>query len=134
MSVVITQRKMAHARDPGEVIAEAVGNLDDVKVFHNLVLIGIYERPEKTAGGIIISDKTQKEDVHQGVIGYVLKTGPAAFVDDANNKFYGVSVSPGDWVIYRPSDTWMTSINGKACRMIEDAKIKGSVGHPDRAY
>jgi co-chaperonin GroES (HSP10) len=134
MSVVITQRKMAHARDPGEVIAEAVGDIDDVEVFHNLVLIGIYERPDTTAGGIIISDKTQKEDVFQGVVGYVLKVGPAAFKNDEHNNFYGTTVEPGQWIIYRPSDTWATSINGKACRLIEDAKIKGRVGHPDRAW
>jgi co-chaperonin GroES (HSP10) len=134
MSVVITQRKMQHARDPGEVIKEAVGFIDDVEVFHNLVLLGIYERPEKTAGGIIISEKTQKEDVFQGVVGYALKVGPAAFKDDEHNKFYGVKVDPGEWILYRPSDTWMTSVNGKACRLIEDSKIKGRVGQPDRVW
>jgi co-chaperonin GroES (HSP10) len=134
MSVVITQRKMAHARDPGEVIAEAVGNLDDYFLFHNLVLLGVYKRPEKTHGGIILTENTKKEDVFQGIAGYVLKVGPAAFQNDEHNNFYGCSVSPGDWVVYRTSDTWLTSINGQECRIVEDAKVKAKIQHPDMVF
>lgn len=133
--VTFAKRDMLHERDPGEIIKEAVGDLSDVDVFHNLVLIGIYKRPEKTKGGIIVSERSKQEDIFQGIVGYVLKVGPAAFKNDAHNDFHGVTVKEGDWVLFRPSDSKVTiSVNGEACRLLEDAKITGRVGHPDRVF
>jgi len=132
--VTFATRKMAHEKDPGEVISEAVGNVDDYDLFHNLVLIGVYKRPEKTQGGIILTTNTQKEDIYQGIAGYVLKVGPAAFKDDEHNKFHGKTVKPGDWVVYRTSDGWLTSINGQECRILEDAKIKARIPNPDMVW
>lgn len=135
MAALITSMKMAHDRDPAEVIREKVGDLSAYEPFHNLVLIGIYERPEKTKGGIIVTETAKKEDIYQGVIGLVLKVGPGAFKDDEHNKFHGLSVAPGDWVIYRASDAAQTiSLNGKICRVLEDAQIKGRVAHPDIVF
>mgnify|MGYP000013353261 FL=1 len=130
----ITMRKMAHAQDPADVIRAEVGNLDNVDVFHNQILVGIYTRPEKTAGGIILSESTKKEDVHQGVVGLVLKVGPMAFVDDGTTKFHGQSVKAGEWVVYRTSDTHKVAINGVVCRLLEDSLVKLRVPHPDVVY
>ena len=46
--MTVTTMKMSHAEDPADVIRKELGNLDNVDVFHNLILIGIYKRPEKT--------------------------------------------------------------------------------------
>ncbi len=130
----INIRKMAHEQDPAQVIRAEVGGLDNIDVYHNQILVGIYTRPEKTAGGIILSESTKKEDVHQGVVGLVLKVGPMAFVDDGTTKFHGQSVKPGDWIVYRTSDTHKVAINGVVCRLLEDSLVKLRVPHPDVVY
>lgn len=131
---VITKLTMAHEVDPKEVIRADVGDISEVKVLHNQVVVGIYERPEKTKGGIILTSNTKKEDLYQGVVGLVLALGPGAFVDDAVNKFYGMRADPGDWVVFRPSDGWKTSLNGKSVRLLEDGHVKLIVKHPDQAF
>lgn len=130
----ITSFKMKHEKDPADVIKEEVGDLSDVEIFHNLILVGIYKRPEKTQGGIILTQKTQAEEQFQGTVGLVLKVGPAAFKDDANNKFYGQAVKEGDWIVYRTSDTHKCAINGTICRMLEDSLVKLRVPHPDVVF
>lgn len=130
----ITTLKMAHSQDPAEVIRAEVGNIDGIDVYHNLILIGVYTRPEKTAGGIILSERTKKEDVYQGVVGLVLKVGPMAFKDDGTTKFHGQSLKPGEWCVFRPGDTHQVSINGVVCRLVEDSLIKLRVPHPDVVY
>jgi co-chaperonin GroES (HSP10) len=123
---------MAHERDPADIIREEVGDLSNVKIFHNLILVGIYKRPEKTAGGIIITQKSADEEKFQGVVGLVLKVGPTAFRNDTNNDFAGQTIEPGQWCVYRTSDTHRVAINGVVCRLLEDAHVKMVVDHPDR--
>jgi co-chaperonin GroES (HSP10) len=128
----ITKFAMAHEKDPADVIREEVGDLSKIDVFHNQILVGIYRRPEKTAGGIIITQRSADEEKFQGVVGLVLKVGPTAFKDDAHNQFCGQSVEPGQWLVYRTSDTHKVAINGVTCRLLEDAHVKLRVAHPDQ--
>lgn len=130
----VTMRKMAHAQDPADVIKAQVGDLSNVDVFHNQILVGIYARPEKTAGGIMLPDSVKKEEIHQGVVGLVLKVGPMAFVDDGATTFHGQKVEAGDWIVYRTSDTHKVAINGVVCRLLEDSLVKLRVPHPDVVY
>ena len=78
---------MKHEVDARQEILKAVGDISNFNVFHNQVLIAIYIRPEMTAGGIIITNKTRDEDKWQGKVGLVLKKGPSAFVDESNQWF-----------------------------------------------
>jgi len=126
--------RMTHAIDPKDKILQEIGDISGLNLFHNQVLVSIYQRPEKTAGGIILTPKTQKEDQFQGIVGLVLAVGPAAFVDDSINKFHGKTVKPGDWIVYRASDTHKISVNGTLCRLLEDSHIKGTVSHPDLVF
>lgn len=130
--------RMAHAQDPRAELVESVGDLSGVEVMHNQILVAIYKRPEKTAGGIILSDKTRGEDVYQGKVGLVVKKGPLAFEDDARNDFRGQNVNIGDWVGYRVQDGWSLIVNGPNgavdCRMLEDVHIKLRVVSPDEIY
>jgi len=130
----MTTLKMAHSQDPADVIRSEVGDLEGVGVYHNLILVGVYTRPEKTAGGIILSERTKKEDIHQGVVGLVLKVGPMAFKDDGVNKFHGQKIEPGMWCVFRTSDTHKVAVNGVVCRLLEDAHVKMVVDHPDRIF
>ncbi len=128
--------RMIHARDPRQEIFERLGPvLGNIEVFHNQILVAIYVRPEKTAGGILLPDSQQKEDVYQGKVGLVLKKGPLAFVNDARNDFAGQDVEVGDWIAYRAADGWLLNLSGasgkEAVRMLEDTHVKLRLTSPD---
>lgn len=130
----LTSLKMHHDKDPKDVILEEIGDLSGYELGPSKVLVGIYQRPEKTAGGIILSTKIQKEDIYQGVVGLVLKLGPGCFEDDDANKFHGFSVKVGDWIEYKTSDTEKVSINGVMCRRLSDVLVKAKISNPDMVY
>lgn len=116
-----------------EILA-AIGDLSKLEIMHNQILVGIYMRPEKTAGGIILTDKTIDEDKWQGKVGLVLKKGPQAFKSDGTTDFAGQTVEEGDWLVYRVSDGFAIDINGAHCRLLEDVHIKGRVADPTVIY
>lgn len=123
-------RKMTHAVDPKKTVQEAVGDISKIELFNNQVLAAIYMRPEKSAGGIIYTDRARDEDKWQGKVGLIVKMGPVAFQGD-DEWFKGVNVKIGDWVIFRPSDGWQLEINGHPCRVLNDISIKGKIPTPD---
>ena len=123
---------MEHAVDPKEAIYKNVGEfLENIEVFNNQILVATYVRPEKTKGGIYITDKNRGEDQWQSKIGLVVKMGPTAFNDTSGEWFKDVNIKIDDWVILRPSDGWNITINNAPFRMIEDIHIKGRVNNPD---
>lgn len=121
-------------QDTKEAITDGIGDLEAVDVYHNQILIGVWKRPDKTAGGIILTDKTRDEDRYQGKVGLVLKKGPLAFLPDGSVEFGGLDVAVGDWVAYRVSDGWSLKVNGMDCRMLEDIHIKMRVSEPGIIY
>lgn len=129
-----TQRLMDHEIDPSVQIFTKIGDLKDIQLFGNQVLIGIYERPEKTKSGIYFADQTRQEDRHQGKAGLVLKKGPTAFVSDDNYDFKGQNVDPGDWVAVFVTDGRQIVINGQLCRLVEDQYIRLKIPAPDIVY
>ena len=122
---------MHHDNDPAAEIKANVGDVSSVEVFHNLVLVGTYIRPEKTKSGLFLGDQARDEDKWQGKVGLVLKVGPLAFVDDDRINFAGVSIKDYDWVMFRPSDGFQLTVNGHHCRLLEDSHIKGRIEAPD---
>jgi len=127
----MARMSMYHEVDPKHEIMDKFGDLADIDVFHNLILVATYLRPEKTKGGLILTDKTRKEDEYQGKVGLVIKKGPMAFVDDDRIQFNGQNVEVGDWVTYRFSDGLPLEIDGVHCRLIEDSHVKLRVSSPD---
>ena len=125
---------MAHPVDPAVSIKKEIGDLKGFELFGNQVLIGVYERPEQTKSGIILSDLTRKEDQYQGKAGLVLAKGPSAFVTDANYDFKGQDVKVGDWVAIFVSDGRKIVINGQLCRLVEDHHIRLRIPSPDAVY
>jgi len=123
--------KMAHAKDPRDELLNEVGDIKEVEIFNNQILCAIYIRPQKTASGIILTEKYVDEDKYQGKVGLVLKMGPEAFVDESGKWFKNMKIKVGDWVVFRPSDGWSVSINGKSCRILDDVAIRGRVQSPD---
>ena len=123
--------KMAHTIDPKTELLQEVGDIKEVEIFNNQILCAIYIRPQKTKSGIILTEKYVDEDKYQGKVGLVLKMGPEAFVDDSGKWFKNMKIKVGDWVVFRPSDGWSVSINGKSCRILDDVAIRGRVRSPD---
>ena len=122
---------MQHEVDPADKLKKEIGNLSNVEIFNNQILVAVYIRPQKTKSGIYLSEKTVDEDRFQSKIGLVVKKGPTAFIDENDTWFKGLEINEGDWVIFRPSDGWQITVNNVLCRMLEDTVVRGRVNHPD---
>ena len=125
---------MEHETDPAENIRKEMGDISDIEIFHNQVLVAIYIRPEKTKSGLYLSAQTRDEDKYQGKVGLIIKKGADAFVDDSGKWFKGVKLDVGDWVYFRPSDGWQITVHGQLCRILDDTAVKGRVDQPDRVW
>ena len=125
---------MQHDTDPAITLKNDLGDLNNVEVFNNQILVAVYIRPQKTKTGIYLTDKTVDEDRYQSKIGLVVKKGPSAFDDETGEWFKNFSIDEGDWVIFRPSDGWSITVNGVLCRLLEDVNVKGRVQHPDQIW
>lgn len=125
---------MAHEEDPAAKLKKEVGDVSNVEVFNNQLLVAVYVRPQKTKSGIYLTDKTTEEDRFQSKVGLVIKKGPSAFNDTSGEWFNGVEINEGDWIVFRPSDGWSITVNNVLCRMIDDVNVKGRIDHPDRVW
>jgi co-chaperonin GroES (HSP10) len=126
---------MLHEVDPKEALLKQIGDsYKKFDIFNTQVLMAVYIRPEKTKGGIMLANKTRDEDRYQSKVGLILKKGPSAFVDDEGKWFNGLTISEGDWLVFRPSDGWSLTINGVLCRMLDDTSTRMRIQHPDDVY
>jgi co-chaperonin GroES (HSP10) len=125
---------MEHAVDPKKKLLEELGDLSNVEIFNNQVLVAVYLRPEKTKSGIHLPDQHRSEDRIQSKVGLVIKKGPDAFKDPDGKWFNGYTVNENEWIIFRPSDGWSITVNGVLCRMIDDVNFRGRIDHPDRVW
>lgn len=125
---------MEHQTDPKEAILKELGDISSLEIYNNQVLVAVYIRPEKTKSGILLPGQTRDEDKFQSKVGLVLKLGPSAFEEAADDWFKDVEINEHDWVVFRPSDGWSITVNNVLCRMIDDVNIRGRVDHPDRVW
>jgi co-chaperonin GroES (HSP10) len=136
-------KQIAHASDPKQEILDKLGDLSHFEIASNEVLLAIYQRPEKTAGGIILTHNSLKEDIYQGKVGLVVKIGDACSfdsVDAYSDMVFKLDVRLHDWVVVRPSDTWALDINGNpqlmekkdfiACRLVRPRNIRARIQNP----
>jgi co-chaperonin GroES (HSP10) len=124
---------MSHEEDPKQSLLEQLGDISQVELFHNQVLLAVYLRPEKTKSGLILTANHLDEDKYQSKVGLLVKRGPLAFEQDGN-WFTGMTFQDYDWLIFRPSDGWSITVNGVLCRIFDDISIKGRAPHPDSVY
>ena len=125
---------ISNSKNPKMDIMKHIGDLSNVDIKFNMVLMATYFRPQKTAGGIIRPDANVQEDEWQGKVGLVLKMGKMAYQDDDETQFQGENVKVGDWAVYKIGDTWSVNINGYPCRMIRDSSIKMTVSDPNIVF
>ena len=124
---------MLHGKDPKLTILQELGDISNVELFHNQVLLATYLRPTKTKSGLILTDSHVDEDKYQSKVGLLVKRGPLAFEQDGN-WFTGMEFNDHDWLIFRPSDGWSITVNNVLCRIFDDVNIKGRVQDPDAVY
>jgi len=124
---------MSHEEDPKLKLLDQLGDISDIELFHNQVLLAVYLRPEKTKSGLILTADHLDEDRYQSKVGLLVKQGPLAFEQDGN-WFTGMIFHDHDWLIFRPSDGWSITVNGVLCRIFDDISIKGRAPHPDSVY
>lgn len=125
---------MKHDSDPAQELLNKIGSLKGVEIPGNQVLLAIYERPQKTAGGIHLTDAYRAEDKYQGKAALVVAKGPMAY-DEGYRKNHGdMPVEIGDWIVIRPSDGWPVTVNKVLCRMIHDEATKMKIDGPDRVW
>ena len=140
--------KLSMRADPKrQVILDRLKDVPGFELAQNEVLVAIYQRDEKTPGGIVLTSKTLKEDVYQGKVGLVVKIG-ANFkwqhTDPFTGNVGGIPVQLHDWVVFRPSDTWSLEINIRegvfekdgfvVCRTLEAKHIRAVVENPDMVW
>lgn len=126
--------EMVHEVDPREELLKRLGDLSQFEIMGNQVLIAVYERPEKTKGGIVLPETHRAEDAHQGKAGLVVKLGPSAFVSDHNYDFKGQSVREGDWVAIFVADGKRIVLRKQLCRIVDDHHIRMKIPTPDSVY
>lgn len=126
--------RMTHDVDPKKTIHDELGDISDIELFHNQVLVAIYVRPEKTKGGLYLTSNVRDEDKWQGKVGMIIKAGSDAFKDDTGTWFQGITLGVDDWVVFRPSDGWQISVHGVPCRILSDTDIRGRLPAPDAVW
>lgn len=125
---------MDHETDPKTKLLEEIGDLSNIEIFNNQILVAVYIRPNKTKSGLYLSDKTTDEDRYQGKVGLLVGMGPAAFHDDSGQWFGDSQFQLNDWVVFRPSDGWSITVNGVLCRVLADTQVKARISSPDQIW
>lgn len=124
--------EVVHERDPRDEIMEAVGPyLGDIEPLGASVMVVVYERPDRTKGGILLADRTREEDLYQGKVGLVVKLGNLAFVEDEDHVWGGRTPKAGDWVCYRVGDTFPFIVGKRTCRFVQDVSVRAILHRPD---
>ncbi len=88
-----------------------------------------YRGAEKSKGGIVLAEETQKRTQLATTCGYVLKMGSLAFSDE--DKFpTGPWCKEGDWIIFGRYAGSRISIDGGEIRILNDDEIIGILNDP----
>lgn len=89
-----------------------------------------YRGAEKTKGGIVLADETQRKTQLATVCGYVLKMGNLAYADEG--KFpTGPWCKEGDWIVFGRYAGARIPIDGGEIRFINDDEVLGVLNDPE---
>lgn len=126
---------MQHEEDPRQVLLRELGDLSAFPVYNNNVLLALYERPERTKSGLIMTQTSRDEEQWQGKAALVVALGETAFAPDEKNGWF-LTQAPKlhDWIVMRPSDGWPLLINKVKCRMVTDTAIRMAIPSPDLVW
>lgn len=89
-----------------------------------------YRGAEKTKGGIVLAEETQRKTQLGTTCGYVLRMGDLAYADQ--DKFpTGPWCKEGDWIIFGRYAGSRIQIDGGEIRILNDDEIIGVVNNPE---
>lgn len=86
------------------------------------LLVKLYIRPDKTKGGIVIPDITQREDKFSQPFGQVVAMGPDAYTD-AKHFPSGAWCKLGDWIAFNRSEAFPIVYDGVPYANINDNMV-----------
>ena len=94
------------------------------------LLILPYRGSGKSDGGILLAHETQEKSQISTQVGYVLKTGPLAYMD--NEKFpSGPWCKAKDWVMFARYAGSRFQIDGGEVRILNDDEILATIMSPE---
>jgi co-chaperonin GroES (HSP10) len=126
---------MVHEEDPkAAIMAACKPHLGGVEVLGARVLLGVYVPPERTKGGIFLTEQQRGEHKYQGKVGVVMKIGPIAFEDDPTHRFGNIKPKIGDWVVFNVGDTFGMEIGERRVRAVEDVDVFMIIQDPDAIW
>jgi co-chaperonin GroES (HSP10) len=112
-----------------ENMGETIKNLVPTPTGWRIAILP-YRGPEKTKGGIVLADETQRRTQLATTCGYVLKVGDLAYRDES--KFpTGPWCKEGDWIIFGRYAGSRIMIDGGEIRILNDDEIIGVVNDPE---
>lgn len=124
--------EMVHDQDPkAEIQAAVAPYLDEIVPMGARIMVAVYQRPEKTKGGVFLTQDSRNEDRWQGKCGLILKMGPLAFQADATHQWGDRIPKIGDWVAFRVGDTHPFLLGDRTCRLVEDVYVQMILDRPD---
>jgi co-chaperonin GroES (HSP10) len=117
-------------------LLDELGDVSDVRIPLNRILLAIYKSPEVTRGGIIRPDIVKDEDIYQGVVGLVIGLGPHCYEEnDAIDWREEDQCSFGDWVMFRRGEGLRVRVNKCECILMESERgIKMVLPRPDVVF
>lgn len=97
------------------------------------ILLGLYVTPEKTKGGIYLTDKARDESKWQGKVALVLAVGDQAYASDNVRAFPKPWCEPGDWVQFAAYDQQGSKfkIGQHWFALVTDDTIRATVPDPE---
>ena len=127
MPAVISAKLMdiAQADDPKQALIDHVGDLSEVRIFGENLLVASYIGPERTKGGVYRPKENIAEDEWQGKIGLVLKLGDGFDGDEEAEQTF-----LHRWVMFGTNDGLRYHYNGVACRTMSVDRVRQIIPHP----
>jgi|TARA_R110002051_G_scaffold322933_1_gene415029 co-chaperonin GroES (HSP10) len=93
------------------------------------LLIGLPEVEEMTEGGIYIPDERRTAESVASVVGFVMKKGPDAYVDEKRFP-NGPWCKEGDWIVMRAYSGTRLRVHGQELRIINDDSVEAVIEDP----
>ncbi len=133
-----TVRPVIDGKPVDDKVAAYLDSIEDAKPYlpkpvGYQILLGLYMPPEKTKGGIFLTDKVRDESKWQGKVALVLAVGEQAYASDNVRTYNKAWCQVGDWVQFAAYDQQGTKfkINQHWFALVTDDTIRATVPDPE---
>lgn len=113
---------------------QMTGKPFDARVAGFMIAVKLFVADEKTAGGILLTDKTRDDSRYSSVAGLVVGMGPQAYKGnnpDGTPRYpEGPWCRVGDWVLLPRYEATLMTFRGVSMGMIADDRIQLVIADP----